>query len=96
MLIIGENIQILSPRVKEAIDTRSAGYIQELAVMQVEAGAGMLDLNIGPQKKQGHEIMPWIVEAVQDVVDVPLSLDSTNFAAIEEGLKVCKKRSMIN
>ena len=96
MLIIGENIQVLSARIKEAIDTRNAGYIQELAIAQVEAGAGILDLNIGPQKKQGHEVMPWIVEAVQEVVDVPLSLDSTNIVAIEEGLKVCKQRAMIN
>jgi len=96
VLIIGENIQVLSARIKEAIDTRNAGYIQELAIAQVEAGAGILDLNIGPQKKQGHEVMPWIVEAVQEVVDVPLSLDSTNIVAIEEGLKVCKQRAMIN
>ena len=63
---------------------------------QVEAGAGMLDLNIGPQKKLGHEVMPWIVEAVQDVVDVPLSLDTTNLAAMEAGLKVCKQQAMLN
>lgn len=96
MLIIGENIQILSPRVKEAIEKREAGYLQELAVRQVEAGAGILDLNIGPQKKMGAEIMPWLVEAVQEVVDVPLSLDTTNFAAMEAGLQVCKQRGMLN
>ena len=96
MLIIGENIHIIAPRVKEAIETRDAGTIQELAVRQVEAGAGILDLNIGPQKKQGHEIMPWIVEAVQEVVDVPLSLDTTNLAAMEAGLKVCKRQAMLN
>ncbi len=96
MLIIGENIQILSPRVKQAIEAREAGYIQELAARQVEAGADILDLNIGPQKKLGAEIMPWIVEAVQEVVDVPLSLDTTNLAAMEAGLAVCKQRGMLN
>jgi 5-methyltetrahydrofolate corrinoid/iron sulfur protein methyltransferase len=96
VLIIGENIQILSPRVKEAIEKREAGYLQELAVRQVEAGAGILDLNIGPQKKMGHEIMPWIVEAVQEVVDVPLSLDTTNIGAMEAGLQLCKQRGMLN
>jgi 5-methyltetrahydrofolate corrinoid/iron sulfur protein methyltransferase len=78
MRIIGENIHILSPRVKEAVANRDRKFFQDLAVRQVEAGAWALDLNIGPQKKAGHEILPWLVEAVQEVVDVPLSLDTTN------------------
>ena len=69
----------------------TSGSSRSWRVQQVEAGAGILDLNIGPQKKLGHEVMPWIVEAVQEVVDVPLSLDTTNFAAMEAGLKVCKQ-----
>ena len=96
MLIIGENIQIMSPPIKAAIEARDKKVIQDLAVRQVEAGAGIVDLNIGPQKKLGHEIMPWIVEAVQEVIDVPLSLDTTNFAAMEAGLKVCKHPAMLN
>jgi 5-methyltetrahydrofolate corrinoid/iron sulfur protein methyltransferase len=96
VLIIGENIHIIAPPVKAAIEARDAKTIQEMAVRQVEAGAGIVDLNIGPQKKLGHEIMPWIVEAVQEVTDVPLSLDTTNLAAMEAGLKVCKKPAMLN
>jgi len=96
VLIIGENIHIISPRVREAIEARDAAYIQRLARQQVDAGAGVLDLNIGPQRKAGHEVMPWIVEAVQEVCDVPLSLDSTNLAAMEAGLKVCKRKAMLN
>lgn len=96
MLIIGENIHIIAPPVKAAIDARDAKAIQAMALGQVEAGAGVLDLNIGPQKKLGHEVMPWIVEAVQEVTDVPLSLDTTNLAAMEEGLKVCKQQAMLN
>jgi 5-methyltetrahydrofolate corrinoid/iron sulfur protein methyltransferase len=96
VLIIGENIHIIAPPVKAAIEARDARTIQDMAVSQVEAGAGIVDLNIGPQKKLGHEVMPWIVEAVQDVVDVPLSLDTTNLAAMEAGLKVCKQPAMLN
>jgi 5-methyltetrahydrofolate corrinoid/iron sulfur protein methyltransferase len=96
VLIIGENIQILSPAVKTAIEERDATTVQRLAMRQVEAGAGILDLNIGPQKKRGAEIMPWIVEAVQAVTDVPLSLDTTNLAAMEAGLKVCRTRATLN
>jgi len=96
MLIIGENIHIMSPRVKEAIENRDAKFIQNLALRQVKAGAHMLDLNIGPQKKRGTEIMPWLVETIQAVTDVPLSLDTTNVAAMEAGLKVCQKPAMLN
>jgi 5-methyltetrahydrofolate corrinoid/iron sulfur protein methyltransferase len=96
VLIIGENIHIIAPPVKAAIEARDAKAIQAMALRQVEAGAGIVDLNIGPQKKLGHEIMPWIVEAVQEVTDTPLSLDTTNFAAMEAGLKVCKHPAMLN
>lgn len=96
MYIIGENLHIISPRFKEAIKERDAKYIQDLAVRQVEAGAYALDLNIGPQKKEGVEIMTWLVGAVQEVVDVPLSFDTTNLAAIEAGCKLAKAKPIIN
>jgi 5-methyltetrahydrofolate corrinoid/iron sulfur protein methyltransferase len=96
MLIIGENIHIIAPPVKAAIEARDKSFIQELALKQVEAGAGILDLNIGPQKKLGTEVMPWIVQAVQEVTDTPLSLDTTNLAAMEAGLQVCNKPGMLN
>ncbi len=96
MRIIGENIHILSPRVKEALANRDRKFFQDLAVRQVEAGAWALDLNIGPQKKAGHEILPWLVEAVQEVVDVPLSLDTTNLGAIEAACEIVKNQPIIN
>jgi 5-methyltetrahydrofolate corrinoid/iron sulfur protein methyltransferase len=96
MLIIGENIHIISPKVKAAFETQDSKFIQELALRQVEHGADMLDLNIGPQRKRGVEVMEWIVDAVQEVTDVPLSLDTTNAAAIEAGLKRVKRQAMIN
>ncbi len=62
----------------------------------MQAGAQVLDLNIGPQKKAGAEIMPWMVETVQEVTDVRLSLDTTNAAAMEAGLKACRTSPLIN
>jgi 5-methyltetrahydrofolate corrinoid/iron sulfur protein methyltransferase len=71
-----------------------------MARKQVEHGASMVDLNIGPRKKDGVEIMQWIVEEVYDEIGrVPLSLDTTNAAAIEAGLKKCRElgiEAMIN
>jgi 5-methyltetrahydrofolate corrinoid/iron sulfur protein methyltransferase len=96
VLIIGENIHIISPQVKEAIANRDTAAIQKLAREQVEGGAQMLDLNIGPQKKEGPDVMRWLVPAVQEVVDVPLSLDTTNLEAIRAGLPLTKQKAMVN
>jgi cobalamin-dependent methionine synthase I len=97
MYIIGENIHIISEKVKEALSARDARFFQELAVKQVEAGAQALDLNLGPRKKDGEEVFPWIVQTVEQVVDVPLSFDSTNLVGIEAGLKkVTKNQPIIN
>ena len=96
MFIIGENIHIIAPRVKQAIASRDTQAIQDLALAQVRAGASAIDLNIGPQRKTGVEVMEWIVDAVQAVTDVPLSLDTTNLVAIEAGLKRCKQPAFVN
>jgi cobalamin-dependent methionine synthase I len=97
MYIIGENIHIISSKVKDAIKEKDAKFFQELAVKQVEAGAQALDLNLGPRKKDGEELFPWLVEVVEAVVDVPLSFDTTNLAAIKAGLKkITKAQPIIN
>jgi 5-methyltetrahydrofolate corrinoid/iron sulfur protein methyltransferase len=97
MYIIGENIHIISDKVKEALKVKDAMFFQDLAVRQVEAGAQALDLNMGPRKKDWEELFPWMVETVEAVVDVPLSFDSTNILGIEAGLKkVTKAQPIIN
>jgi 5-methyltetrahydrofolate corrinoid/iron sulfur protein methyltransferase len=100
MLIIGENIQIISTLVKNAVNNREAKPLQDLAKKQVEMGAGMIDLNIGRRKKDGAEIMPWLVDIMHEAVPgTGLSLDTTNAAAVEAGLKRCKElgvEAMIN
>jgi len=97
MYILGENIHIISEKVKEALANKDAKFFQELAVKQVEAGAQALDLNLGPRKKDGEEVFPWIVQTVEAVVDVPLSFDSTNILGIEAGLKkITKAQPIIN
>ena len=60
--------------------------------MQKEKGMDYIDINLGPAKKDGHELMPWVVEVVQEVVpDIPLALDTSNIDAIEAALKVYKE-----
>ena len=95
MYIIGENIHIVSPNVAKAVKERDAKFFQDMAVRMVEAGADAVDLNIGPQKKEGHEVLPWLVETVEEVVDTPLVFDTTNLDAIEAACQVVSKAQPI-
>ncbi|OGO15439.1 MAG: hypothetical protein A2Y93_07910 [Chloroflexi bacterium RBG_13_68_17] len=97
MYKIGENIHIISPKVKEALAAREGGFFVDLSRRQREAGADALDLNIGPQKKAGPEVMDWLVDVVQEAVPgMTLSFDTTNLAAIEVGLKKVGANAIIN
>jgi 5-methyltetrahydrofolate corrinoid/iron sulfur protein methyltransferase len=96
MFRIGEEIQVISTKVRKAIEERDKKPIQAMATAQVEEGADALELNIGPQKKAGPEVMEWMVDTVQEVVDVTLCLDTTNLAAMEAGLKTVNKQAIVN
>jgi 5-methyltetrahydrofolate corrinoid/iron sulfur protein methyltransferase len=95
MYIIGENIHIISEKVKEGLANRDREFFMDLAVKQVEAGAKAVDINLGPRKKDWAEVFPWIVETVETVVDVPLSIDTTNIDGMEAALKTIKKAQPI-
>lgn len=97
MYIIGENIHIISEKVKAALKDRDTKFFQDLAVRQVEAGAQALDINLGPRKKDWDDVFPWIVQTVEQVVDVPLSIDTTNIDGIEAALQnINKAQPIIN
>jgi 5-methyltetrahydrofolate corrinoid/iron sulfur protein methyltransferase len=96
MVIIGENIHVIAQAVSTAIRERNTRVIQDLAKSQTEAGAGYIDLNVGPMKKDTEETMQWLVSTVQEVTDLPLSIDTMNPVAMEAGLKHCKKRPLLN
>lgn len=99
MLIIGEKLSIIAKRVREAMMKKDKGPIQEIARAQAEAGAGMIDANIGPAEDGGEALMQWMVTTIQEAVQLPVCLDTTNFSAIEAGLKVHNNewgRAMIN
>lgn len=99
MLIIGEKLSIIARRVREAMLRKDKGPIQEIAVNQWKAGAGMIDANIGPAEDSGEGLMDWMVTTIQEVVPLPVCFDTTNYKAIEAGLKVYNNewgRAMIN
>ncbi|MCL0094394.1 dihydropteroate synthase [Dehalococcoidales bacterium] len=86
----------MSKTIDQALRERNPRPIQELARAETEAGMDYLDLNIGPARKEGDELMAWLVNTVQEVTSLPLSLDTTNPVAMEAGLKVHKGRGLIN
>jgi 5-methyltetrahydrofolate corrinoid/iron sulfur protein methyltransferase len=96
MILVGENINVMSNTIGTALKERNPEPIQKLAKAEAEAGVDYLDLNIGPARKAGDELMTWLVNTVQEVTNKPLSLDTTNPAATEAGLKVCCRRALIN
>jgi len=97
MLLIGESLNVISRKIGRAFKERDPKPIQEEALFQKEKGMDFIDINLGPAKKDGPELMPWVVETVQEVVDdVPLALDTSNIDAIEAALKVCKLSPIIN
>ncbi len=95
MYIIGENIHILADKVKEALINKDREFFMDSAVKQVEAGAKCIDINLGPRKKDWAEVFPWMIETVETVVDVPLSIDTTNLDGMEAALKTIKKAQPI-
>ncbi len=91
MLCLGESLNVMSKKIGRAFKERDPKPIQEEVLMQKEKGMDYIDINLGPAKKDGIELMPWVIQTVQEVVpDIPLVLDTSNIDAIEAGLKVYK------
>ncbi len=90
VVCIAESINIMSKRIGAAMKERNPEPIQKMAKEETELGADYLDLNIGPAKKEGPELASWIVKVVEEVVDTPISLDTTNPEAMIAGLKASK------
>ena len=87
MIVIAENINVMSKSLGPAMRERKPEPIQAMAKKLAENGADYLDINIGPARKGGPELMEFVVKTVQAVVQKPLCLDTMNVEAMEAGLK---------
>lgn len=96
MVIVGEKINTSLKGITEAIKNRDKDFLQELAIRQSNQGADYIDVNCGTLIDEEVEMLPWLVEIVQEVVDKPCCIDSPNPKALEAALKVHKGRSMLN
>lgn len=92
MILIGENLNVIIKKIGTAMREKDPKPIQEMAIAEANAGIDYIDINLGPARKGGGELMEWIVKTVQEVVDTPLYLDTINAEAIEAGLRVYKNK----
>jgi 5-methyltetrahydrofolate--homocysteine methyltransferase len=96
MLIIGERINSSRKPIAEAIVSRNAVFIQGEAKAQATAGADYLDVNAGTFVGEEAKHLRWVIETVQEVVDLPLCIDSPDPAVIKAMIPSVKKTPMVN
>jgi len=96
MLIVAERINSSRKSVARAIEIRDAAFIQNEASAQAQVGADYIDVNAGAFVGRELECLRWAVEAVQEAVDLPLSIDSPDPAVIEGVLPLVNRPPMIN
>lgn len=96
MILIGEDLNVMSEVISQAIKERNPEPIRTCVEGQARNGMDYLDVNAGPVKKDPEGTMEWLVNSVQECIDLPLCLDTTNPVAMEAGLKLCKKKALIN
>ena len=96
LIRVGENLNVMSTAAGAAMKERDAAAIREMARREAEQGVDLIDINIGPARKDGRELMPWLVETIQEATDVRLSLDTTNLEAMEAGIAACRRPPLMN
>ncbi|MEJ2726181.1 MAG: methyltetrahydrofolate cobalamin methyltransferase [Deltaproteobacteria bacterium] len=96
MIIVGEKINTSRKSIAAAVEQRDVEYIRKVAREQVSAGAHFIDVNAGTFLDRETEFLCWLVQTVQNAVDIPLCLDSPNPAALSEAVKVHRGDPMIN
>jgi len=96
MILIGEDLNVMSKEISRAIKERNPEPIRHCVEGQTQNGMDYLDLNVGPVAKEPGETMEWLVKTVQEFTDLPLCLDTTTPLAMEAGLQVCEKKALIN
>ncbi len=96
MKIVGELINASRNEIVEAIEKQDAEKIRDIASAQARAGANFIDVNAGVFVGKESEYLNWLIETVQEAVDMPCAIDSPDPRAIEAAMPVHKGDAMIN
>lgn len=94
MILIGENIHVISKSVREALLKRDEKFILEF--LNIQTNMDYADLNVGPAKGELHGVLAWLARLVEDKTDLDISFDTSNFDEMKSGLEVCKRRTFLN
>ena len=94
MILIGENIHVISKQVREALINRDEKFISEL--IKIQSNMDFIDLNIGPAKGDMEEILPWLASLVKKYSDLNISFDTTNSDEMKKGLENFDGDTFIN
>nr|WP_207669677.1 homocysteine S-methyltransferase family protein [Marinisporobacter balticus] len=103
-IIIGQEPKIIGERInptgkkklKAALKENDLDYVLSEAIRQKEAGAHILDVNIGLPELNEKEIMIKVIKEIQGIIDIPLQIDSPNGDVIEAGVRIYNGKPMIN
>jgi len=96
-VLIGERINPTGKKkLAAALKTGNFDAVRQEAMTQVEAGADILDVNVGAPEVDEIDLLPKVVEMIMDVVDVPLCIDINNPAALKAALKVYRGKPIVN
>jgi 5-methyltetrahydrofolate corrinoid/iron sulfur protein methyltransferase len=96
LIAAADNLNVLNPAVAKALQSLDSYPLQELARRIEQAGAQLIDINPGYLAPRHLDRMAFMVEAVQEVTQVRLILDSPNARALARGLDVCQKPPILN
>jgi cobalamin-dependent methionine synthase I len=96
LLIVGEKINSSLKGVAPAVKARDVEFISKLAQDQTAGGANYIDVNCGTLLNEEVDALPWLVETVQQHVDLPCCIDSPNPLALEKALRVHSGKAMVN
>jgi len=96
MIIIGEKINGSIPAVAAAIARRDSEFIKERARAQAEAGANYIDCCASVAETEEVETLHWMIDCIQEVTDLPISVDSPSADVLTKAYAFCKKPGIFN
>jgi 5-methyltetrahydrofolate corrinoid/iron sulfur protein methyltransferase len=96
MFTIAEKVNVITTSIKNGMKEKDKKPIQDMVELQLEGNPDCIDLNLGPATKNGPETMQWMVETIEEVTDLTLSLDTMNMEAMEAGLQAVSRQAIIN
>lgn len=96
MILIGENIHVISKKIREALIKRDANFVKQ--ILNLQKNMDFADLNVGPARAELEGVLGWLVEIIENNFDLKISLDTTNFSEIKNAFSNIKnsKNTFLN